>query len=148
MKEKTESKENKTICWDCKRASGYMGGCNWSNYCIGICETPEVEGWLAEKHTQEKITTPLSKIDGGLTFKVINCPEFEPDIRTKTVAETCVVTPYECPFNIKMYAKISDNNILTYIIEILDVHSEEIIDTLEFKTEREALNFYNFYDAY
>ena len=128
-------KDNKTICWDCKRASGYDGGCNWSNYCIGACDTPEVIGWKAIKKKQEKITIPLSKLDGGLTYMVLNCPEFISDERSKTVIE-------ECPFTIKMYLKL-ENDKTFYIVDIFESHSEEPVDSKCFETEREALCFYD-----
>lgn len=85
-----QSKFSKTICWYCAKAAGYMGGCNWSNYCIGACDEPEVEGWVAEKKYNENlyqakmITTDGSKTfagynDGGLTYIVKECPEFISD---------------------------------------------------------------------
>ena len=86
LTERPPSKSSKTICWNCARSAGYMGGCNWSNYCIGKSDIPEVEGWVAERKHNENLysakpntSDELRFNDGGLTFTVKSCPEFIPD---------------------------------------------------------------------
>lgn len=61
-----------TICWDCAKA---CCGCSWSRFYI------PVEGWKATPTVIRNIqTTDVDSIQSSITsYKVIFCPEFEPD---------------------------------------------------------------------
>ena len=132
--EKTKKPEaQQTICWYCQRAAGYDGGCNWSNYCIGKCETPEVENWTAERKVAERSTLPLSHMDGGLTFIVHDCPEFVSDEISAFIMDGC----YDNPYTVKMHMEVIDDS-LKYIITTIDYRTEEILDTFVMDTELTA----------
>ena len=58
-----------TICWDCKRATGY---CAWSK------SFKAVKGWKAVPTKIQRVTPPYDTID---SYLVLECPLFEPDAR-------------------------------------------------------------------
>lgn len=71
---------SRTICWTCKRAAGWHGGCNWSNYCRHVSKNPIVEGWEAEEHHKlEGSKYSEGWDDDGLTYTVHYCPEYVDD---------------------------------------------------------------------
>lgn len=57
----------KTLCWECRRATG---GCAWSK------SFEPVSGWIA---LPTKINNNAARYDGRQTvsYHVINCPEYE-----------------------------------------------------------------------
>lgn len=67
--------QHQSKCWTCQRA---YGDCNWSAYCIGLSDIPEVEGWDAVKKFKPKIDSNI-RPDGGLVYHVNSCPEYIPD---------------------------------------------------------------------
>ena len=77
--EETQNRSH-TICWTCKRAAGWHGGCNWSNYYRHVCSNPVVEGWEAiEHHKVEGSKYSEMWDDNGLTYIVLFCPEYVND---------------------------------------------------------------------
>ena len=76
-----------SICFDCKKA---CGGCSWSEYdpVAGKVRWEPVEGWVAEP-----VMYPPSAPYQKPSWRVIECPEFEPDepaiIITDRYCEMC-----------------------------------------------------------
>lgn len=135
--------KRKTLCWDCSRAAGYDGGCNWSNYCIGKCETPEVDGWNAIKGKMEHKSSELSKKDGGLTYCVISCPEFVADEKVKKI----YLNSYRLPCTIKMYAA-SENEKTVYYIDIINDKTNSILFKEKTENIRKALEIFDAYTSF
>ena len=54
-----------TLCWDCQN---YGGGCSWSK------RFQPVAGWVAEQHYKPSLA------GDGISYKVLSCPEFKPDM--------------------------------------------------------------------
>ncbi len=79
LKQESLHAQSRTICWHCARAAGWMGGCNWSEYCIGRVDDPEVPGWDAIKVNRPGIFGHNSRDDGGLSYIVRECPLFIDD---------------------------------------------------------------------
>ena len=58
-----------TICWDCRRATGF---CAWSK------SFKAVKGWKAVPTKIQRVTPPYDTID---SYLVIECPLFEPETK-------------------------------------------------------------------
>ena len=83
VKKKGENKNKglTSICFDCKKA---CGDCSWSAYdpVAGKLKWEPVEGWVAEP-----VLYPPSAPYQKPSWRVIECPEFEPDGPTMIIAD-------------------------------------------------------------
>ena len=83
VKKKGENKNKglTSICFDCKKA---CGDCSWSAYdpVAGTLKWEPVEGWVAEP-----VLYPPSAPYQKPSWRVIECPEFEPDGPTMIIAD-------------------------------------------------------------
>lgn len=63
---------SKQPCWTCKK---YINGCSWSR------SFKPVEGWEAEEvlRTYTTGTGENRKIETIKSYKIIKCPEYDPD---------------------------------------------------------------------
>lgn len=66
-----------SICFDCKKA---CGGCSWTEYdpAAGKIKWEPVSGWVAER-----VMYPPTSRWQKPSWRVLKCPEFEPDVAEK-----------------------------------------------------------------
>lgn len=81
---KSDAAGKASICFDCRKA---CGDCSWSGRdpkTMQLMWKP-IDGWVAER-----VMFPPSGKYRKPSWRVIKCPEFEPDIKPKFVVESWI----------------------------------------------------------